>query len=813
MRILIKPKKTKYRLGTLFGFIAFFLISFSPATDPLERIISVFEKYLTESPQEKVYIHVDREDYAAGETIWFKAYLTAGPYHEPSLLSNTIYLELINSSGEVIQHHQLFSPDGFAAGQLELDESLPAGNYLLRSYTNWMRNSGEDYFFHKQLKIYNEKTQSQEQLTQGNLDIQFFPEGGSLVEGIMSKVAFKAIGTDGLGKFVKGKILDGEKVIAEFESNQLGMGVFALLPEKGEQYKAQIESSGQEVILPSPLESGIVMSVTNSPKSSDILIKIQATENSTLQSVFLLAQTRGIVGASSKADLSKKIVFVRIPKTEFPSGIAQITALDETGNPLAERLVFIDQQDQMTITASMNKSVYKSRERVQVDIEAKDKEGNPVAANMSLSVFDGSQVALNENKETIQSNLLLSSELKGHIESPGYYFNSTNQDREKELDILMLTQGWRKFTIKQALSENAPDPIYRVERGLSIRGVLTDIKNNQPIEEGTVSYLSLFPIAESKTATSNSIGEFEIHDLTFFDSTKIMLQGKSSNGRIATVLTDNSHHSPSLAYHIPSTLIRPSDLEQSFMTNAVERQAIEKAFDFDNSEFALEGVELKGKRIEEPSKTSSSYGAGTVQMQVAGKIGLENQQHPLDLVKGRVSGVQITGTGPSSKILIQGVGSINSNMEPLILLNDFPIKLESLQSLPVHEIQSYTVWKGPDTAIFGARGANGVIGFYTKKEIGGAIAASEKDERLQVIGYQIAKEFYSPKYPLQEHNQAKLDRRATLFWAPNIQTDSHGKASVSFYNSDAENVIYGEIEGISKGGKPGTSRFSYIIEK
>tara|TARA_R110002072_G_scaffold303043_2_gene491840 strand:+ start:655 stop:3087 length:2433 start_codon:yes stop_codon:yes gene_type:complete len=810
---LAKAASTKNSIGILVVLSAFIFLSFFPIINPLEQIIAGFKRYITELPREKVYIHIDRDDYAAGETIWLKAYLTAGPYHEASLLSNTIYVELINSSGEVIQQHQLFSPEGFAAGQLELDESLPTGNYLIRSYTNWMRNADEAYFFHKQVKIWNEKTQSQEQLTQGNLDIQFFPEGGSLVEGIMSKVVFKAIGTDGLGKFVKGIILDGEKVIAEFESNQLGMGVFALLPEKGKQYKALIETNGQEVILPSPLESGIVMSVTNSPKSSDILIKIQATENSTLQAVYLLVQTRGIVCASSQADLSKKIIFVRIPKAEFPSGIAQITALDETGNPLAERLVFIDHQDQMTITASMDKSVYKPRERVQIDIEAKDKEGNPVAANMSLSVFDGSQVALNENKETIQSNLLLSSELKGHIESPGYYFNLTNQNREKDLDILMLTQGWRKFTIKQALSGNALDPIYRVERGLSIRGVLTDSKNNQPLEEGTVSYLSLFPIAESKTATSNSTGEFEIHDLIFFDSTKVILQGNSRNRKSATISIDRSYHSPSLAYHIPSTPIRPGDLEQSFITKATERTAIEKAFDFDNSELALEGVEVKGKRIDAPSPISSNYGAGTVQMQVAGNIGLENQQHPLDLVKGRVAGVQITGYGPSSKILIQGVGSINSSMEPLIMLNDFPIKLESLQTLPVHEIQNYTVWKGPDTAIFGARGANGVIGFYTKKEIGDAIAASEKDERLQVIGYQIAKEFYSPKYPLQELNQAKPDRRVTLFWTPNIQTDSSGKASVSFYNSDAENVIYGEIEGISSGGKPGILRFSYTIEK
>ncbi|WP_175499723.1 TonB-dependent receptor plug domain-containing protein [Algoriphagus aquimarinus] len=810
---MIKPKKTKYRLGTLFGFIALVLISFSPATDPLDRIISSFEKYLAESPQEKVYIHIDRDDYAAGETIWLKAYLTAGPYHEASLLSNTIYVELINSSGEVIQQHQLFSPEGFAAGQVELDESLPSGNYLVRSYTNWMRNADAAYFFHKQIKIWNTQDPINNVLSDEAIALQFFPEGGNLVNGIMSKVGFKAIGKDGLGKLVKGKVLEDEQEVATFESNKLGMGVFALMPKEGKKYTALLENSDEIVPLPKALDSGIILSVTNSPTTADILVKVQASENSNLQTVYLLAQTRGIVCASSQADLSKNVSFIRIPKKEFPSGIAQITVLDETGNPLAERLVFIDHQDQMTITASMNKSIYRPREQVQVDIEVKDKEGKPMEANLSMTIFDGGQVAVDVNKETIQSNLLLSSELKGHIESPGYYFNPSNQNREKDLDILMLTQGWRKFTIKQALSENALDPIYRVERGLSIRGVLTDSKNNQPLEEGTVSYLSLFPIAESKTATSNSTGEFEIHDLIFFDSTKVILQGNSRNRKSATIFIDRSYHSPSLAYHIPSTPIRPGDLEQSFITKATERTAIEKAFDFDNSELALEGVEVKGKRIDAPSPISSTYGAGTVQMQVAGNIGLENQQHPLDLVKGRVSGVQITGTGPSSKILIQGVGSINSSMEPLILLNDFPIKLESLQTLPVHEIQNYTVWKGPDTAIFGARGANGVIGFYTKKEIGGAIAASEKDERPPVIGYQIAKEFYSPKYPLQELNQAKPDRRATLLWAPNIQSDSLGKASVSFFNSDAENVIYGEIEGISSGGKPGILRFSYTIEK
>ncbi|PZX60138.1 TonB-dependent receptor-like protein [Algoriphagus ratkowskyi] len=809
--MIFQNKKFRFRVCAVT--LACILISFSPTNDPLERIITGFKKYITELPQEKVYLHLDRAHYAAGETIWLKAYLTAGAYHEPSLLSNTIYVELINSTGEIIQQHQLFSPDGFAAGQLELDESLPSGNYLVRSYTNWMRNADEAYFFHKDVKIWNTQDPVNNVLSDETIALQFFPEGGNLVNGIMSKVGFKAIGTNGLGKVVSGKVYEEDKEVATFESNQFGMGVFGLVPKVGMQYTALLDNSDEIVQLPKALDSGIILSVTNSPSTADILLKVQASENSNLQTVYLLAQTRGIVCASSQADLSKRVSFTRISKKEFPSGIAQITVLDENGNPLAERLVFIDHQDQVTITTSMSKTVFAPRELVQLDIEAKDKEGNPVVANLSLTVFDGGQVSLDENKETIHSYLLLSSELKGHIESPGYYFNPNNKNREKDLDILMLTQGWRKFTITEALSEKVLDPAYSVEKGLTIRGVLTDEKKNQPIESGTVSYLSLFPFPESKTTITNSRGEFEIHDLIFFDSTKVILQGKTNNGRPATILTDKSYNSPSLLQQLSNAFTQPIALEQNFLSKAFERQAIEKAYSFENSELELEGIEIRGIRIDEPTQISSSYGAGTVQMQVSGKPALENLLHPLDLLRGRVAGVQITGYGASAKILIQGVNSIDSSMEPMLMVDDIQVRLESLVTIPVHEIEGYRVWKGADTAIFGARGTNGVIGFYTRKNLGTDKKPIQQDATLTMKGYQVEEEFYSPKYPADTSSLPKPDRRATLFWAPNIQTDSSGKTSVSFYNSDAENVIYGEIEGISKGGKPGTSRFSYIIEK
>lgn len=813
---MIKPKTIRYFQLLLFGILAFLLISFSLKNDPLEKIITAFDRYISENPQEKVYLHYDRPYYSAGETIWFKAYLTVGQYHLPSSLSQTIYVELFNSDSQIISRLKIFSSEGFASGQIHLPYSLKSGNYFLRAYTNWMRNSGEEYFFHSQFKIWNSQdlydnsvTQEKSELT-GNFDIQFFPEGGNLVNGIFSKVAFKAIGEDGLGKVVKGKILEGERVVAEFESNHLGMGVFPLLPEKAKIYKARIEGSKKDVILPTSLDSGIVMSVTNSPKVSDILIKIQASENTAIHTINILAQTRGLVCASIKADLTKKVIFARIPKKEFPSGIAQITSIDGNGMPLAERLIFINHQDQINITVTSDKPNYESREAVKLNIETTDKMGKPIAANLSLSVFDSEQAKVDENTETIVSNLLISSELKGYVESPGYYFNPKNLDKEEALDFLLLTQGWRKFTLVEALSSDRKNQIYRIEKGLTINGLLTDTKTNKPIENGTVSYLSLLPIAESRTTSTGINGEFEFQDLIYFDSAKVTLEGKSKNGRSQGSITTVGHYSPpTLIRPIFPNFSPPSDLEKNFISKSLERKNIKRAFDFEEGEISLNGVEVQGKKIIDQYSGPRIYGNGSIKVKVADNPVLENLQHPLDLIKGRVAGVQVLGGGLDWKVLIQGVSSINSGVEPLIMLDDIPITLESLNSIPVLEIESFTVWKGPDTAIFGSRGANGAIGFYTKRGNVGAIPMKQIEISSVPAGYQVEQEFYSPKYTTEEPIQVRPDKRVTLFWAPNIQTDSTGRATVLFFNPDVKTVIEGVIEGISRTGNPGTAKFQY----
>ena len=810
--------KVKKYFHILFsGVLAIFLFSFTFENDPLAQIIASYKRYLAELPEEKIYLHQDRQMYSSGETIWFKAYLTQGPFHQTSTLSSTVYVELIDDQNQLIQREIVYSPDGFCRGQLQLPDSLPTGDYLIRAYTQWMRNFGEEYFFHRPIKIFSEISPPRSPSRTGTeLDLQFSPEGGHLVQGILSKVAFKALESNGLGKKVKGKIFEGTREIGSFESNQLGMGIFAILPANGKTYTAFIEGHDKAFPLPSPLESGLVMAVTNSQKSDEVVIKFLDSEKSPGKSVFVVAQSRGLICATGKVDLSNQVAFVRIPKKEFPTGIAQLTALDENGFPLAERLIFIDHQDQLQIKITTDKETYQPREPVRLEIEAKTKEGKPALANLSLRVVDADQLNEPENGTTIRSHLLLTSELKGDIQDPGYYFNPENPDRDEALDYLMLTQGWRKYPLKQALAGAIPEPKFSPEQGITIRGELKNPRTGQSEAGGTVSYLSLYPIAQSITVTSDANGEYEIRDLIFFDSAQVSLHGKLKNGRsTAEVLLDESYELPGIAYpFIPARAITVKQAED-LLRLAEERRRIDEAFDVESRDVTLDEVQVKGKKISAAEEYVGPriYGGGSAKIQVAGNTALENQQHPMELVRGRVAGVQVSGSGTEWRVLIQGIGSINSRIDPLIMVDDIPIDMKSLNTIPVQEIESFTVWKGPDTAIFGSRGANGAIGFYTKRSKGVSSTTAEQPRTFLQNGYQTEREFYSPKYPVTDPNLVKPDRRVTLFWAPHIQTDSSGRASVAFYNHEMETTVVGEIEGIGASGNSGVARVRYRVGK
>jgi hypothetical protein len=791
----------------IFVYVTTILLSFSPPDTPLDRLIAGFKKYLDEAPQEKVYLHFDRAYYTSGETIWFKAYLTSGAFHIPSSLSRTIYVELINEEGRLVRQSKLLSLNGSAAGEIVLSDSLESGNYLVRAYTRWMKNTGEDYFFHRYLKIWNTVGQSASKSPlEKNLDVQFFPESGDLVNGVLSKVAVKAVAEDGLGKQIKGRVVDESgNLICEFKCNVLGMGAFDLTPQKGKSYIALIEGHGLEFKLPVAKESGLTMSIKNLPSSPDVILRIETVGAPVRRTVYILAQTRGIVCYAARMDLSATSVMAKIDKSKFPPGIAQITVVDQGGLPLAERLTFINEMEQFSIEVKTNKTTYAPRELVTVQIKATSPNGTPTLADLSLSVCDDSRVHFDDNRETIGTYLLLSSELRGLIESPGYYFNPENKDRAEALDYLLLTQGWRRFTFKRAMDPQW-NPEYKIEKGLTIKGKMRDVNNKTPVSDGKVTYLSVNAVPFTSTVRTNNLGEFELSDIIYFDSTQAVLQGETKKGSKLIKLTlDNGTDFPSIHFPLLHFTHTETDFEQSFIDGSTERTNIDKAYNFDEKTIKLNEIVIRGKKDDLQNNVSKTYGKGTATVQVAGDPAMENQMHALQLLQTRVAGVIVSGAGTNWNVSIRGGGT------PFIMIDDVPVSIDNLNSLSVHDIERVEVWKGGDAAIFGARGGNGVLGFYTKR--GGGSRVEHGTVHFTNMGYHIEREFYAPTYDTQRPEHIKPDKRTTLFWAPRITTDSLGQASVSFYNHDLETTITGIVEGLSQTGKPGTSEFRFTIRK
>lgn len=254
--------------------------------------------------------------------------------------------------------------------------------------------------------------------------------------------------------------------------------------------------------------------------------------------------------------------------------------------------------------------------------------------------------------------------------------------------------------------------------------------------------------------------------------------------------------------------------EADFISNSIERKQIDKSYAFGENAIMLDPIIVKGKMTDAESVNPLKrvYGPSSARIDVANNLALENMQHPLQLIQGRFAGVLVTGSGNTWSVAIQGVGSILSGTQPLILMNNIPYDIDILSSFNVRDIESVQIYKGPDAAIFGARGANGVIAFYTKT---GAVTSNpvEGIYHFDNPGYYTAKEFYAPQYEIQQPEYVKPDKRMTLFWAPNVRTDSTGKALVSFYNHDLTTTVRVVVEGISWSGLPGRSILEYPIEK
>ncbi len=798
-----------------FLLLGFLLISFTTQNPEPPAFVSLLSKFSEEFPQEKVYLHTDKPYYLTGETVWFQAYVTAGAIHQLSPLSKTLYVELINSNQEFIGRYLIRVENGLGRGQVPLARYLATGSYQLRAYTNWMRNFSDDFFFTKELKIWNADEPDDEisNSNTNNIDVQFFPEGGNLVAGIKTNVAFKAIGTDGLHREMSAALINGRgEQIGEVNSNHLGMGVFSLTPQMNEQYFLRAAGTDHKYPLPQVQQTGFVLTLIPKFDSPEVTIKLQSSPTTpNRESVTLVVHNRGIPAFIAQASLSNNLYFLKIPKAKLQHGLAHFTLFDGAGRPQANRLFFTNLANPLQVEVTTAKKEVQSRELTVIEIQTRDAKNQPVQAFVSLTATNNDEVIVDNAATTIENYLLLQSDLKGHIENPGYYFDETKTDRLEKLDLLLMTQGWVRFNWSNLIADQWPQITHGIEQGINIQGSMKDDLSKKGVEGGKVTYVPIEGSSDIVVAPTGKDGRFIFDALTFYDSAAIVLQGTNKKDKPFVLLEVDPIY-PSQATSFTPTQISSSksEFERFLIQKGLERNKINAAYGFGENVIVLDEVKIEATKVDE-SKENRVYTGASRSIKASSVPGAAYLFHPLELIRG-VAGVQLRPNPPGYDVVIRGVGSIASGTTPLILLDNVPITITSLNQIAVESIESVDVFKGTEAAIFGSQGGNGVIAFFSKKGYSGQVDRKGVLS-TRVGGYQVAQEFYVPKYDVSKPEHVKPDRRSTVFWSPAIQTDVNGYARMEYYNGDEAISVRIQAEGITPAGLMGVGRNFYRVKK
>ncbi|MES2112010.1 MAG: TonB-dependent receptor plug domain-containing protein [Bacteroidota bacterium] len=790
----------------------------------INTITAKLNSYAETHSVEKAYLQFDKPYYAVGDTIYFKAYVTLGPQHKLSALSGILYADLIRPNNKIYRSIKLPVISGTATGDFVLPDSLKGGSYRVRAYTQWMRNEGDNTFFEQTMAVGSmEARQIPEsgvpKIVRGSLakttDVQFLPEGGSLLAGNYSRVAFKAVGSDGLGVDVKGVIVDDTQAeVCSFAASHLGMGSFVLIPQPARIYKANItypDGSTNSITLPKAINQGYTLAINNA-NADTIRLRITAGSAAGNEKLSLVAQSGGTVYYAAQKQSDSKIFSAVIPKSKFPTGIVQFTLFSERGEPLNERLVFVNNDDQLKLNVTTPLKRYTPRQKVTINLDAITKSNKAATGSFSVAVVDESAVPVDsQNENSILSNLLLTSDLKGKVEQPNYYFINQNEKTRGEIDLLMLTQGYRHFEWKEILNGAPAKLAYQPEKGMQLTGTVT--RKNRPLDKAKVTLFTKDNGGLLLDTLTGANGRFVFKDLVFADSTQFLVQAKIPKGQSAVLLSpDSIPQLPPVTFN-PAAGIMGSDTSEvstAYLANERRFYQEQQKYGINKHVVMLKEVKIKSKK-DFVKRSKNLNGAGNADEIVTAD--------DLEKLPG-VSMAQKLG----SKLF--GIVAFDRFERPtdlrarfkngpmLIVMDGAYIDADQFKDINPDRIQGVEVLAGPNYGtVYGPLGINGVLVITSK------IASEYTYERYApgVVtyhphGFYKAREFYAPQYDNAKTNQKIIDFRSTIYWKPNVITDKDGKATFSYFNSDNKGAYRMVIEGIDADGNLGRQVYRYTVE-
>lgn len=767
-------------------------------------------------PQEKLYLQFDKSAYNPGETIWFKAYVTSG--NMLSTISKNLYTELYDQQGKMLQRK--ISPVALsgAAAAFDLPTTLTDSVVYLRAYTNWMLNFDSAFLYYKTIPIYTQKTTVAKKTVAAPVtSLQFFPEGGDLVQQIESVVAFKATDTKGYPVKVNGDIVDAKGVkITSFTTDHDGMGKFRLTPAPDLAYKAvwkDAQGKTQQSALPAAKKKGIVLSAYLAPDAIQFTIKRQEDGGADYPSVTIVAQSQQQMVYQAIANLSKSSgVRASIPLENIATGIVQVTIFSEDNKPLAERILFVNHQDYYFIT-DLNSPVKnfapRSKNVIQVDVP------DTLVCNLSVAITDLGVNPPQPGDQDIFSHLLVASDIKGYVHNPGYYFSSDADSVTKHLDLVMMTNGWRRFKWEDLLANKWPVITHQPDNYITINGVVSGLNKSELVNQELTGFFILKNSGQQMMSIPvERDGKFSVPGLFYYDTAKLYYQFNNDKNKVITTKAIIDIKNDFLQKIPPfgpdpiwaAQIFRP---ESQLLNRNIQmaKKNIDQ-LDAERKVKTLATVEVVAKQKSVKDKMDEEYTSGFFKGGDGYTFVLENDPAAsgnmtvLSYLQGKVAGLQITGAGTQMSMSWRG-------STPALFYNEMPGDLQMVQNIPMTDVAMIKVYRPP---FFGAPGggSGGAIAVYTKKG-----AKTNTDVKglsfSKVPGYYADKQFYSPDYSNIDTDRSNDDVRTTLYWNPFLLTDkSNRRVFITFYNNDVTKKFRVIVEGLNVEGK--LTRIEKIVE-
>lgn len=783
------------RRPIIFSLLTFISILFTN-TVFTQQIDSMMGVYADRFAPEKIHIHFDKTVYNKGETVWYKVYILQGS--DSAFASQNVYLDWYDATGKLMKHTAAPVILSTSQGSFDVPADYKGELLHVKAFTSWTMNDDPAFSYRRELVINDGSVKTVKSIPNKTI-VETFPEGGFLIQGLATRVAFKATNQYGNPVFIKGVLADEKNnMIDSLQVKHDGMGSFFLIPIAGQTYQLNwIDEYGVTGSTPIPVTKteGAQITITTSNKKARCDVERTGIIADNFKNLTLVVHMNRVALYQVAFNIAEKTkLSAELPIGELPSGLLQFTLFTSDWIPLAERVLFINNhahEFKVELTTPLINVEKRGKNAIEVIVP------DTSFTNMSMSITDADVSP--PDQHSIYSDVLLSSEIKGRVYNPGYYFSSSADSVEAHLDLVMLTHAWRRFDWDKIKANIPPKINYPVEAAyMKMQGKVLGMKKNSAaailnlilVTKDSSKQLIFVPVAQD--------GSFE-HPMFFYDTAKVFYNFNNNPS-----LTENAQLQINNGLlKVPFKNIQPDNIQVLLWNDSLAKQKLnalladQELLKKRMAETTLQEVTVYGKIKTKLQVLNEKYSSGFFSNNEAGIFDLTDNskiifaRNVLEYLQSKVAGLDIVQNNVTWR------GDV-----PEFFLNEMRVDQATATSLDMNNIAMIKVFRPPFMFATGG-GRGGAIAIYTKKGDDTKNNANVKGmENVMMEGYSKFKEFYSPTYEKADENFTTPDTRTTLYWNPYLITNKTlQNMRVEFYNNDFSRKFNVVLEGINSAGK------------